>query len=258
MVGSSFPTKWFHSALTHIAPVNGLPLRVAIVLTKNKKHTLPVEASCAYSHNGGMDLAISDRYIGKTACTFEDGSKVENKDDLWRCMQEANCEINDDWLQMAVFRDPRPMVVSSYYHRKVQGSKHLGELNDFVTRELPILCQWVALRYMLFRGLLVHQSMEFWYDDVMSDPLRFHYHWFYSVGLQLPPQVVKGTTQAAVADKLGFGHKDIDAHPGEKPRNDSGVRRFEDEVSPELVEMANTVLRAWLPAVLLDRLGIVP
>ena len=52
--------------------------------------------------------------------------------------------------------------------------------------------------------------------------------------------------------------QDIDLHPGEKPRNDSGARRFEDEVSPEIVMMANDVLRAWLPAVLLDRLGVTP
>ena len=177
---------------------------------------------------------------------------------MWRCMQKAKCELNDDWLQMAVFRDPRPMVVSSYYHRKVQGNKHLGELDDFVAEELPILCQWVAIRYMLFRGSLAHQSMEFWYDDVVSDPLQFHYRWFYLIGLQLPPHVVQATTRAAAADHLGFPHKDIDVHPGEKPRNDSGVRRFENEVSPELFEMANDVLRVWLPHFLLDRLGITP
>ena len=205
-----------------------------------------------------MDLASLGEHSEKTACTFADGSKVENKEDLWRCMQEANCEINDDWLQMAVFRDPRPVVVSSYFHREVHGNTDLGELEVFIAKELPILCQWVAIRYMLFRGLLAHQSVEFWYDDVMSDPLQFHYHWFYSVGLQLPPQVVKATTQAAVADKLGFGHKDIDVHPGEKPRNDSGVRRFEDEVSLEVLEMANAVLRVWLPDFLLDRLGVEP
>ena len=235
-----------------------LPFRVTIVLTKQSKHTLPVDPSCAYSHKGGMDLAGVDRYIGKTACNFADGSKVENRDDLWFCMHRANCAINDDWTQMAVFRDPRPAVVSSYYHREVHGSKHHGDLGAFVSRELPVLCQWLAIRYMLFCGLLSHQSMAFWYEDVMSDPLRWHYHWFYSVGLQLPAHIVQAITNAAVADKLGFRHKDIDLHPGEKPRNDSGARRFEDEVSPEIVMMANDVLRAWLPAVLLDRLGVTP
>lgn len=232
--------------------------RVTLVLTKKAKHTLPVDDTCAYSHSGGMDLAIVDRYIGKTACTFADGSKVENKDDLWRCMHKANCDINDDWIQMAVFRDPRPAIVSSYFHREVQGSKHLGTLEDFVNRDLPLLCQWLALRYMLFRGMLNHRSMEFWYDDVVADPLLFHYHWLYSIGVQLPPHVVQSMTRAAVADNLGFGHKGIDVHRGEKVSNHTGGRRFEDEVSPELIETANAVLRVWLPCVLLDKLGIMP
>lgn len=235
-----------------------LPFRVEIVLTKNKKHTLPVEAGCAYSHSGGMDLGRPGELIEKVACTFEDGSKVQNTDDLWRCMHSANCEINDDWIQMAVFRDPRPAVVSSYFHKQVQGNKHLGKLEDFVASELPILCQWVALRYMLFRGLLAQQSIEFWYDDVVSDPLQFHNTWLFSIGLQLPRHVVQAITNAAVADKLGFGHKDVDAHPGEEPRIDSGPRRFEDEVSPEIVEMANTVLQVWLPGFLLDKLHVTP
>ncbi|CAN0486143.1 unnamed protein product, partial [Scytosiphon promiscuus] len=54
-----------------------------------------------------MDIVTTVRNSGKTACNFADGSKVETKDDLWRCMHKANCEINDDWIQMAVFRDPR-------------------------------------------------------------------------------------------------------------------------------------------------------
>ncbi|CAN0509263.1 unnamed protein product, partial [Scytosiphon promiscuus] len=55
-----------------------------------------------------MDLVIVERQLGKSACTFADGSKVENRDDLWRCMHTANCDITDDWIQMTIFRDPRP------------------------------------------------------------------------------------------------------------------------------------------------------
>lgn len=252
-----FSAKCFDPALANFASVHVLPFRVVIVITKSRKHTLPVEASCAYSHGGGMDVGSVDAN-GKTACTFADGSKVENKDDLWRCVQEAKCEINDDWLQMAVFRDPRPTVVSSYYHRQVQGNINLGTLDDFVPRELPLLCQWVSIRYMLFCGSLAHESVEFWYEDVLSNPLRFHYDWFYLIGLQLPPRVVRAASDAAAANKLGFGHKNVDVHPGETVENDSGVRRFEDEVPPEIVETANAVLRVWLPSFLLDRLGVTP
>ncbi|CAN0408114.1 unnamed protein product, partial [Laminaria digitata] len=42
------------------------------------------------------------------ACTFQDGSEIESGVDLWQCMHQADCNITDDWLQMAVFRDPRP------------------------------------------------------------------------------------------------------------------------------------------------------
>lgn len=149
--------------------------RVVITLTKFLKHTLPVDDQCAYSHRGGMDLVLSDRFVGKSACTFADGLEVENKDDLWRCMHKADCDITDDWVQMAVFRDPRPTVVSSYYHRGVTGSRHMGKLEDFVARELPILCQWLAIRYILFNGLIPHRSISFWYNDAIDDPLEWQH-----------------------------------------------------------------------------------
>lgn len=205
-----------------------------------------------------MDLVMVERRLGKSACTFADGAKIENKDDLWRCMHKANCETIDDWIQMAIFRDPRPAVVSSYYHREVHGSREVGDLEDFIKRELPILCQWLAIRYILFCGMIPHQSMVFWYDDAISDPLAWHYHWFHSVGLQLPPHIVQRATTEAVADNLGFRHKTIDVHPGEEPRPETSVRRFEDEVAPDIIEIADAVLRVWLPPVLLEKFGVLP
>ena len=219
---------------------------------------LPVDTDCAYSHKGGMDLVIDRRHIGKSACKFADGTAVENKEDLWRCMHEANCDITDDWLQMAVFRDPRPAAVSSYFHRQVHGSPHVGKLEDFIARELPIMCQWLAIRYIIFMGLIPHQSIEFWYNDAIANPLQWHYHWFNSIGLQLPPHVVLTTAKSAVADDLGFRHKDIDVHPGENLKAKAGGRRFEDEVSPAMVEIADAVLRVWLPPVLLEKFGVAP
>lgn len=176
-------------------------------------------------------------------------------------MREADCEITDDWLQMVVFRDPRPAAVSAYYHLQLHNSakRDLGELEEFVARELPMLCEWMAVRYILFSGFLADKSMEFWYEDSMDNPLGWYYHWFYSVGLQLPANVVQAAADAAAANNLGFPQKHVDKHPGEEVRNDTtSARRFEDEVTPEVVEASNDVLRVWLPPVLLEKLGVGP
>lgn len=176
-------------------------------------------------------------------------------------MREADCHVTDDWLQMAVFRDPRPAIVSSFYHILVHHAnkinKDLGDVEAFIARELPNMCQWLAVRYILFSGILAEKSTEFWYEDAMIDPLGWHYQLYFSIGLQLPFHVVEATAEAAVADMLDFGHKDVDVHPGEEVRTEGGARRFEDEVSPEAVKLADEVLRTWLPSVLLERFGVV-
>ena len=226
----------------------------------HNKHTLPVSSNCTFNHvqGLGMESGENDGNAREPPCTFADGTPVINYDDLWRCMHEANCNITDDWIQMGVFRDPRPATVSTFYHAEIRSDMDLGILEDFVIRELPIVCQWPAVRYILFSGTLAHQSIELWYNDATGDPLDWHYNWFYSVGLQLPLYIVQETSQAAVAGKLGFSHKDIDLHPGEESRTKSGVRRFEDEVSPDVLAAADDVLRTWLPPVLLQRFGVVP
>eukprot|EP00904_Undaria_pinnatifida_P012614 jgi/Undpi1/8483/HiC_scaffold_25.g10950.m1 len=161
---------------------------VTILLSRVDKHTLPVSTDCAYSHNHGIELAPdpnNKHSHGHSACKFADGAPLTNHVDVWRCVHEANCNTTDDWLQMVVFRDPRPAV--------------------------------------------------------------------------LPFDVVEATAQAAADDNLGFGHKKIDAHPGEEARRaESKVRRFEDEVDPEVLEIADAVLRVWLPPVLLDKLRVSP
>lgn len=234
---------------------------MTIVLSKVLKHTLPVRgASCAFSHRRGIDLAPApaDGVSDKTACKFADGTRVKTHHDLWLCMHEANCDITDDWLQMAVFRDPRPAVVSAYFFLEVQSDKDVGDLEAFIARELPIMCQWLAIRYILFLGLIPHQSFEFWYKDAIADPMAWHYHWLDSVGLQLPHYVVAAAARLAAANELDFGHKNVDSHPGEGVRTDAGVRKFEDEASPEIRKAADAVLRVWLPPVLLEKLGVAP
>ena len=237
------------------------PSRVSIVLSNYEKHTLPVNSTaCAFSHIRGIDLAPAAANIRRrpSACKFKDGAQIKTHHDLWRCMHQANCDITDDWLQMVVYRDPRPAVVSVFFHLQVHSDIDLGNIEDFVTRELPLICEWLALRHILFSGLLPHQSMELWYNDAVADPLEWHYHWFDSVGLQLPYHIVNGAAEAAAANDLGFNHKKVDSHPGEPPRADMGVRQFKDEVDPDVLKTADAILRVWLPPVLLAKLGVAP
>ena len=221
-----------------------------------------MNSTCAFSHGNAIVIGKdkSDGSPSEPPCKFADGTHVTNHDELWRCMHEADCEVTDDWLQMAVFRDPRSAIVSTFYHIK-NGKKHnmpVGDVDAFVVRELPIMCQWLALRYILFIGTLRDQSMEFWYKDAMADPLAWHYEWFYSLGLQLPFRVVEATARAAVADDIDFTHKGIERHPGEKSSRVEGIRLFENEVSSETLALVDSVLRVWLPPVLLERFGVVP
>ena len=188
-----------------------------------------------------------------------DGQRqVNSKDELWQCMHEADCEFTDDWLQMTVLRDPRPAVVSSYYHLMTVVHTALPSLEQFVANKLPIMCQWLAVRYTLFSGSLSDQSTEFWYQKALADPLTWHHNWFDMVGLQLPFNIVNDTANAAVNYDFRFNKRHIDVHPGEEGKAAPGARRFEDQVSPEVLHTADEVLRVWLPPVLLEQLGIAP
>ena len=232
------------------------------MLSKVDKHTLPVNrTTCAFSHSRGMAVAAGrgkDDPI-KPACSFSDGTPAKDNVELWQCMHAANCEVTDDWLQMVVYRDPRPVVVSAYFYLGLHFKRReLGSMEEFVTKHLPIVCQFMAVRHILFSGLLAHQSVEFWYKDSMADPLGWHYHFLDSVGLQLPYQLVVDTAEAAAANQHNFKHKDFDRHPGEMNRSSTGMRRFEDEVTPELLKAADAILRVWLPPVLLEKLGLAP
>ena len=234
---------------------------MSIITSDKLKHKLPVNNKCAFSHNDMIEVGAGnqDGNASKPPCTFADGTHANTYEDLWRCMKEAECVITDDWLQMAVLRDPRLVIVSSFYHIMVHyKSNPFGTLDEFVTRELPIMCQWLAVRYILFTGILGDQSMQFWYEDAMVDPLAWHYHWLHLVGLQLPLGVVEATAQAAVDDNIAFAHKTVDSHPGENSTTGEGPRRFEDEVSSETVDLADDMLRTWLPPVLLERFGVEP
>lgn len=225
------------------------------------KHTLPVNTTCANAHGGSLTITRDQvkGIPGDPPCTFADGTHATDNIDLWRCMHEANCDITDDCIQMAVFRDPRPAIVSTFYHVEVRPQRELGDLEAFVAKKWPILCQWLAVRYILFSGILADQSIEYWYADAMDDLLGWHYHWLHSIGVQLPLHVAKAMADAAAADDLGSEHNPVDLHPGEGGRTDPGkVLWFEDEVSQEILEICDDVLRTWLPPVLLERFGVAP
>ena len=230
------------------------PLRVIIDLSTNEKHTLPVDSNCSYSHPKGIDTV--GKGGEKDACKFANGTRVQNHSDLSQCMKKAGCPFTDDALQMAIFRDPRPIAVSAYYHLKTHGRRNLGNLEAYVAEELPLTCQWMALRHILFDGLLSQQSEAFWYEDALANPLAWHYRWFDFVGVQLPAYEMNATATAAVNNDFSFEYKHIDVHSDQVPQTKTKVRRFEDEVSPETLKVADAVLRKWLPPVLLAKLGV--
>ena len=234
-------------------------VRVSVDLSRHDKHSLPVDRmECAFSHNGGIELAKNGGSRRKSACYFADGTQPESNDAIWRCMREANCDVTDDWLQLVVLRDPRPAVVSTYFHLKAHTKSKVGELDFFVSRQLPALCEWLAVRYILFCGFLRHQSIVFWYDAAMADPLDWYFRFLYSIGLQLPYQPVNEIAEAARANAFRFRNKPTDEHPGQDVRNSTGPRKFEDEVSPETLKAADNILRQWLPPLLLENLGVEP
>lgn len=109
--------------------------------------------TCAFTHGGGTGIG-REQLKGnarETPCTFSDGTHVKNHDELWRCMHEANYDITDDWIQMAIFRDPRPAVVSTFYFVEVRRNMNLGDLEAFVARELPIVSVAGGSLHIIYR-----------------------------------------------------------------------------------------------------------
>lgn len=163
---------------------------------------------------------------------------------------------------MAVLRDPRPMSVSAYYHKhshtKTDWPRTNTTVEAFVEKTLPIMCQWVAVRYILFGDLMSGQSMLFWYHDALVFPRAWHDRWLDFAGLVPPVSVVEDAIANALEGNFSFGVKRRDKHIGANVELVTGVemRKFEDEVSPELLQTADTVLRTWLPLALLVKIGV--
>lgn len=245
--------------------------RVTIATSRYHKHTLPVSPPCLFAHPNGIDSRIimnqEKEHPDSHVCSFADGSAINNYDDLRRCVHEAACPINDDWHQMAIFRDPRPVSVSAFYHlqRNKKLSFYSGTVDDFVVAVLPTMAQWIAVRHILFEGIMKDQSTSFWYQDALDDPSKWHYRWLQTIGLQLPPGVVQGMIDAAILGDLNDlgvkGNSRLDTHQSAQESTDQvdqKFRKFEDEVSPHLLAIANDSLRQWLPRVLLKQLDVTP
>ncbi|CAM9151152.1 unnamed protein product [Ectocarpus sp. 8 AP-2014] len=224
--------------------------RVEVAASTRFKHSFAVSKSCRWTHLGG----VADVEEG---CGSVNGRPVENAADLWLCMEEASCEYSDDSLQFAVMRDPRAVAVSTYFHVKrnnVLNLDHLSRgksLNEAVLLILPQLCQFTTIRHILFDGQLSDRSKIFWYEDAMRDPLGWHYRWASLAGLSLPPTWIKDI-DATRRD----AHTQVMRNPHPGGQAISLDRTWENEVSPEIREEMDSILRTWLPGVLLARFNI--
>lgn len=188
-----------------------------------------------------------------------EGRPVEDHRGVLACLHNNPCKTNDDRQQMLVLRDPRAVVVSSYYYLKVhpRGEVTLRPketLENFVLRMVPTICRFTHLRYTFLQENMPERTVEFLYNDSLADPLLWHQRWLDSVGLNLPDGVVRSAVDTANRRDFGFAAKGIDPHPGgEKP---TPRRSYEDELSPEIRQKLDDSARVWLPPVLLEKFGI--
>ncbi|CAN0056471.1 unnamed protein product [Scytosiphon promiscuus] len=230
--------------------------KVTIDMSRVRKHTLPCEPECAWYHLYG--IARPDNAGCKPP--YDGAPPAEDLEGLWKCMDEAACDINDDRLQMAVMRDPRAMAVSAYFHRLKHESKVLKELNissvdDHFLRMLPALCRWTSVRYKLFSETLGDRTAMYWYDEPLENPWDWHRHMLEFLGLNVPSIVLKKAVSHATKGKLvGFGTKGIDEHPG--GQENTVTRTYRGEITPGSLAAADEIMRTWLPQELLDRFGV--
>ncbi|CAM9115087.1 unnamed protein product [Ectocarpus sp. 13 AM-2016] len=102
----------------------------------------------------------------------------------------------------------------------------------------------------MFEGLLSDRTELFWYEQTVEDPFDWHYRWASFAGLILPGGWIDGMVAASQA------HTTLNPHPGGAEPSDS--RTWQDEVSPEIRSDMDSILRKWLPGVLLARYGVPP
>lgn len=175
--------------------------------------------------------------------------------------------LPDDRHQLVVMRDPRAAVVSTFFHQKkfplsktpgsVGGDIHT--LDEFVVAMAPVLCQWVALRYILFSAVLQEKSTVFWYCDAFLDAHRWHYEWMASVGVHLPEPVVEEMAEAALREYFDFDTMGKNDHPGVATvdeQQDAPRPTWQELLKPETLVELDVIARKWLPPALLVKLNV--
>ncbi len=229
--------------------------RVTVTILNGEKHALPVGPDCAYARSYG----IAQR--GEDACRPDvTQARPSNQPELWNCVQGCNCNFTDNRLQMAVFRDPRPLAVSAYFHMLREHPQAVARtsVDAYVENMLPVFCQWVSVRYLLFAELLRDTSVTLWYDEALENPVSWHNEFFGFVGLSFPNNVVQIAANASMSGGsiMGFPAKGIDKHEGGAAA--ALTRSFKDEISPSTLSIMDDILRIWLPPQVLEKIDLSP
>ena len=167
-------------------------------------------------------------------------------------------------------RDPRAAAVSTFFHQeRYPASKKpdavggtIYEIDQFTLEMVPVLCQWITVRYLLFTAILGTKSTLFWYDDAFQDAHGWHHEWLASVGLHLPEPDVKDMADKALREEFPFDTKGKNDHPGvpeEEPQDQQEeVNRptWREILRPETLLALDDIARQWLPPAVLVRLNI--
>ena len=226
--------------------------RVSVSVSSLYKHDLPVSKDCPWQH-------VDDITPEGKGCTAVAGHPVHNYTDTETCFHKKPCAITDNRQQMLILRDPRAVVVSSFFYLKLHpnsaGTARPGETVDaYVLRMLPTMCRFVHLRYQLLQERLSDKTVEFLYDESLADPLGWHKRWLSFVGLTPPESVAQEATDTSQRREFGFAAHGVDKHPGGTAA--TARRSWEDEISPEVVRQMYEICRVWLPPVLMEKFGI--
>lgn len=161
-------------------------------------------------------------------------------------------------------RSPQAVAVSTYFwvrthadQERIQGHPALNQtLDESMLEILASVCRWTTVRHIIFSGFLSESSTVFWYEDAKADPLEWHYRWTHMAGLRLPTSWVEDIAGLSGKGAWSAMTMGVNPHPG--GRNASVDRTWKDEVSPEIWDDMDDVLRRWLPPALLARFGVPP
>lgn len=167
-------------------------------------------------------------------------------------------------------RDPRAGAVSTYFHEQTHAHVYNKEgavgsaattLDEFVLAMVPVLCQWLAVRYILFTEIMGPKSTLFWYDDGLNDAVTWHTDWIASAGVHLPQPAIEVMADAALREDFAFDTKGRNDHPGEKTttKKEEETHRptWQEMLRPETLVKLDVISRKWLPPAVLAKLNLV-